>query len=151
VSLGNGEDHRCVAYKSGKVACWGYYNSSGQLGDGTKLGSSKPVAVVGLPGPAVEVSAGEGASCARIANGEVWCWGRGQYGQLGYGEWWDSWSPVQVKDLKGAVALARSWRSFCALRVDGSVWCWGTDGASSGVWGAGNTPVPKPIKASLPP
>ena len=42
-----GTYHSCAALFDGTVRCWGA-NVTGQLGDGTNLGKTTPVAVLGL-------------------------------------------------------------------------------------------------------
>lgn len=57
VSVGDG--YACARLATGGVACWGD-NWSGQLGDGTDVRRTAPVAVVGLPGPASAVTTARG-------------------------------------------------------------------------------------------
>lgn len=97
---------------NGRAYCWGK-NNSGQLGNETSSDSSIPVAVdttgaraavaatgcgffgcatPAIPGKAasalqnkdvVEISAGEGFTCARTSDSNVSCWGGNANGQLG--------------------------------------------------------------------
>ncbi len=80
-----GSRHGCALLKTGKVSCWGS-NEKGQLGRGmaspplndrhwSETLEDKALPVVGLPDRAVQVAAGSDASCALLANGDVWCWG----------------------------------------------------------------------------
>ena len=70
-----GDYHACALLTSGGVKCWGG-NDQGQLGDGTTKDKSEPVAVVGLQGPAVAVSAGYQHTCAQTMTGGIECLGR---------------------------------------------------------------------------
>lgn len=93
----------------------------------------------------VELALGADHSCARRANGEVWCWGSNYYGQLGdnrmrhedcraggVGERIDC-SPVPVQVRVGPAAFLQDATQIasdggygtCALRESGEVWCWG--------------------------
>src|SRR5262249_17246450 len=65
-TLAAGQYHTC-SVESGIVQCWGR-NNHGQLGNGTTVDSSSPVAVVGIT-TAVAVTAGDTHSCAVLANG----------------------------------------------------------------------------------
>jgi alpha-tubulin suppressor-like RCC1 family protein len=80
--ISTGIRHSCALIAGGGVKCWGN-NEFGQLGNGTAVTAAKPVSVIGLPRPASEVSAGGYHSCARLDNGQIYCWGRGTKGQLG--------------------------------------------------------------------
>jgi alpha-tubulin suppressor-like RCC1 family protein len=84
----------------------------------------------------IEVGVGGGATCVVLASGEVWCWGRGQFMDLGIapstlpqdcGQMACSATPRRVPGVDGAIHLAMGLRHACALRNDGSVWCWGVD------------------------
>ena len=83
------------AIAGGEVWCWGngFY---GRLGQGSANPASTPVHVSALPGPAVEVAIGYDHACATLADGNVWCWGRGDHGQLGDGAMASSLVPVEV-------------------------------------------------------
>ena len=61
-------------------------------------------------------------TCA-ISSGEVWCWGRNNYGQLGNGNTTDSMTPVRT-GVTGATAVVAGEAHTCAV-ANGNVWCWG--------------------------
>ncbi|MBC7691517.1 MAG: hypothetical protein H7222_07085 [Methylotenera sp.] len=118
-----GSQHNCSVSSAGEVRCWGN-NSSGQLGDGTKINSSASVAVSGLTASAVV--AGGAHSCALLNDGSVKCWGANNDGQLGDGTTTSSMTPVLVPSLK-ATALAAGSTHTCALLASGAVKCWGSN------------------------
>src|SRR5687767_284734 len=120
IVLAAGRSHTCVLER-GEVSCWGK-NDQGQLGDGTKASSAKPVRVVGLP-PAIAITLGDDHSCAIVRDGNVYCWGRGGEGQLAQTPPVDSAKPIAI----GLVAkdLAAGHQHTCAVLGDGGVACWG--------------------------
>ena len=81
-----GWDHTCLTSTKGGVACWGR-NQWGGLGDGTFKERHRPVAVSGLGNGSgvVEVTGGYQFTCALTRRGDVQCWGRNDFGQLGDG------------------------------------------------------------------
>lgn len=133
--------HVCAIMTDNTVKCWGA-NGSGQLGIGTTgfyegLPSTVTcAAAVGdgcntlTLGNVVQVAAGQEHTCALISTGQVKCWGRNDYGQLGDGSPSDSTNPVDVlinatTPLNNAIAIATGRFHSCALLDDSTVTCWG--------------------------
>lgn len=76
--------HACALLQKGTVDCWGD-GTQGDLGLGSAVPSSVPVAVPGLSG-VTGIAAGDYHSCALLAGGtEVDCWGYNMDGELGNG------------------------------------------------------------------
>lgn len=134
-SLVGGGSHTCALLNNGSVRCWGY-NQFGQLGYGhpNPIGDTElpyTAGAVPLIDPAVQVVAGLEHTCALLSSGQVRCWGRNQYGQLGYGhtnpigdtEAVTSQSYVNLGSR--AVRLAAGGYHTCALLSSGRVRCWG--------------------------
>jgi len=95
----------------------------------------KGVGGVGFLSGVTQVGAGDAFSCA-LAGGTVYCWGDGQYGQLGNNSTSDSGTPVAVIHFKtggsgmtevmtGAVQLVVGRYHACARNNTGVVKCWG--------------------------
>jgi alpha-tubulin suppressor-like RCC1 family protein len=115
-----------VRHQGGGVQCWGA-GGLGQLGDGNRRDSPRPVTVRDL-GDAEELALGAQHSCARQRSGTVVCWGSNANGELGDGEGRPgaaSASPVAVRGLNDATQLRAGKHHTCALRRGGSVLCWG--------------------------
>lgn len=73
VQLAAGTLHTCARRKDGSISCWGD-NQYGQLGNGTRDGTTTPTRVVNVP-DAIEVWAGGDRTCAMRAGKGVLCWG----------------------------------------------------------------------------
>lgn len=87
----------CAVGVSGAVYCLGK-NDFGQAGDSSFAEAVHPVAVQGLPAPAVTLKITANTSCALLTTGQVFCWGNDSTGGLGQGEAIDSTStPLEVK------------------------------------------------------
>lgn len=137
----------CALLTSGKVDCWGN-GVSGQLGNGRFYGgnapaSAVPVAVkgVGRSGTLSGVSrllGGGNGFCALLVSSDVDCWGAGNFGQLGNGNFYTnpkaagSDVPVTVDGVGGSGTLdgvrslyTDSGIGFCALLTSSEVVCWG--------------------------
>src|SRR5439155_7122710 len=113
--------HTCVRLPDGTLQCEGQ-NWFGLLGDGTfdsrsALDPTRPVG--GLT--ATSVVTGDGHTCALLGDGTVKCWGVGDSGQRGDGNFNTSQpNPVAVSFGPGVTARAITTRGFhtCALLSD---------------------------------
>jgi len=74
VEVATGGAHTCARKGDGTLWCWGL-NSTGQVGDGTKMNRSSPVQVTALGADVRGVAAGITHTCARKGDGTLWCWG----------------------------------------------------------------------------
>ena len=79
---GAGPSHTCALLTSGGLKCWGS-NDYGEIGDGTSIEKHIPANVTGLSSGVSAVVGGNDHSCALLASGDIKCWGRNNYGQLG--------------------------------------------------------------------
>ena len=81
--LGTPAPHTCGTTTGHRAYCWGY-NHDGELGDGTIINRSKPVAVAGGL-QFNDVSAGRAHSCGVTTGSVAYCWGWNGEGELGDG------------------------------------------------------------------
>ena len=150
-----GGQHVCAIVGMG-VRCWGR-GDLGQLGDGLGTDSFAPVDV-GLPpgSAAMGLAAGPNHSCARMATGEVYCWGSNANGQLmlepdKLGNDMFTLTPVLVEVGASAVQVATGTTHTCVLSTGGEILCWGTN--TEGQIGDGTTDygfVPTPTMLQCP-
>ena len=73
------------------------------------------------------ISSGGSTSCLIYDNGDLYCWGRNNQGQLGIGSTTTQSSPQLVNLGIGRTAKSVSLSGYhtCAILDDGSVKCWG--------------------------
>lgn len=112
---------------NGSVWTWSGDNYNGQLGNGTNVTSATdlyPKAVVNLVGYS-EVCVGYKHVLALKNDGTVWAWGDNYYGQLGNGNYNDSYAPQQVPGLINIIKVSAGTYYSMALRNDGTVYTWG--------------------------
>jgi alpha-tubulin suppressor-like RCC1 family protein len=134
--------HTCAISVGGAGICWGY-DASGQLGDGTNVTTGTPQLIAGgltfvtaplvifpspdpdfpLP-PGAFLAAGYQHTCAIATNGNTYCWGLNQDGQLGDGT-------RNTRNIPGAVSgppfvsITAGQRHTCGLTAAGVAYCWG--------------------------
>ena len=165
IDVSAGGLHSCAIDQNNHAFCWGA-NVSGQLGTTTTaqcIESQPPIppitrscSVVPLPvsGAALftQISAGGEHTCAVDTTGDVWCWGRNNFGQLGTGAVSTPFvaqaAPLRVN--AGATKfkeVAAGKFHTCALGTDNLVQCWGKTDCGQ----AGPTPavsLPRPISTT---
>jgi len=123
----------CSVESGGGVRCWGD-NAYGQLGNGSVEQDREVPTEVALDGEATQIALGDDHACARLANGELWCWGSNSLGQLGPDAGAMESRPVRVRD-GGVVLVAAAKNTTCFLELSGAVLCMGA--GSSGERGNG--------------
>lgn len=96
VDIAVGQYHVCALATDGKAYCWGS-NSGGKTGNGStaSVNVSVPTEIVG-DHRFVDLISGLEHTCGMTNAGEVYCWGRGNWGQLGNGALDNSGDPVRV-------------------------------------------------------
>ena len=149
----------CALTEDGSAWCWGS-NYNGEVGAGTTGTIYAPVRVKGEAGGAANlvgvrsIAKGGRHTCALTTAGAVYCWGKGNSGQLGNGLDADQALPTQVKDpagsgtLDGVTALALGDEHSCALLKSGTVACWGR-GLSGELGSSGSTNHNLPVVIPL--
>ena len=131
VDVSLGAFHGCALTNAGDVYCWGS-NANGQLGIGEVGGIvTEPTRVEKLEQVA-EVRAGGAHSCARTTDGEVYCWGSNETGQIGaeYVDPADVEEPVNISQFfEGeAKALDVAFHHSCVIAGEArQLYCWGNN------------------------
>ncbi|MEA2746927.1 MAG: hypothetical protein QOI41_1070 [Myxococcales bacterium] len=123
-----GDGHTCVRAAAG-VQCWGYQ------GYGIGNGTASPITIAGLAG-ATEIAGKDRHVCARLADGQIRCFGASTDARLGIVET-DlalncsaspcKTAPQVVPGLSGSSGSSMSaFAGTVAVRFDGAVVAWGT-------------------------
>ena len=121
IAVSSGIGIACALLSDRTVECWGD-NSRGELGNGTRAGSSTPVRVPGLSGVQT-ISAGDTTVCVVMqSTGAVRCWGSAGY--VAPDVPLDTLTPTAVPGVSGAVSVSASPYNACALLQAGTVDCW---------------------------
>ncbi len=116
-------DNMFAALEGGDLYAWGR-NGDGQLGLGDTSDRWMPVRV-GTDTTWTMVESGKGGdhTCG-LRGTDLYCWGQGNYGQVGVG----GLPPV----VSTPTMIAGSWIDValghhftCGIKSDGSLWCWG--------------------------
>lgn len=152
VSVDTGHQHTCGVGSNGNGYCWGE-GAHGRLGNGGTTTSGSPVLVSKGARPTgvtfTKISGGGEHTCGIGSNGQAYCWGRNNYGQLGNGNTGtDSSTPVLVSQgARGSgvtfTSIDARYNYTCAVGSDGNGYCWGLNADYQfGNGGTGNSNVP---------
>ena len=129
VSLGAGDGFSVALLADGSVWAWGR-NDHGQVGDGSGIQRSIPVAVGGSGSPLTDVTAiavGRAHVLALARSGAIVGWGDNSSGQLGDGTTQDAPQPVAAGTglPAGVRAISAGGHHSAAITADRHLWTWG--------------------------
>jgi alpha-tubulin suppressor-like RCC1 family protein len=141
-SVSVGLYHACAIALDGRAWCWGT-NVFGELGSpaATESCESLPCAtrpvLVSTNVPFREISVRGRSSCAIATNGEAWCWGLNDHGQLGSTTTEScvgracSTTPRRVDGGLTFESISVGKAHVCGVATNGGAYCWGqySDGA----------------------
>jgi len=133
-----GSQFTCARERT-RTYCWGH-GERGQLGNGMEgVGANRSSPELTLaPGDLVDFQAGFEHICAVRVSGDVMCWGRNTFGELGVGTTDDRYStPTMVPGLVDVTSVGAGGATSCAVHSDGTVSCWGSN--THGAVGDGTT------------
>ena len=150
-----GNDFTCAILDDASIACWGE-GSNGRLGTGTitdegdesdEIGDDLNIVNVGSGLGVISADAGDSHICAILTNNQLKCWGKNDFGQLGYGnglsigdddnEMGDSLDAVSLGTGITASSVKSGDSFTCALTNNDRVKCWGS--GEDGRTGLGKT------------
>jgi alpha-tubulin suppressor-like RCC1 family protein len=120
-----GEAHSCALTLAGQPWCWGN-NAFGSLGVASTQPTGLFPTVVQTNVAFKTISAGANYTCGIDNQGEVYCWGFGPDGQLGFGDN-VAVQPARVPTTTRFTSLSAGVHHTCAIAIDGSIWCWGAN------------------------
>lgn len=129
-TITTGSTHACaLKWPSALAVCWGN-NSSNQMGNSETTHKNQYT----IPQPVAfnyrlgQLSAGASHTCAKRDTGRIYCWGRGDLGQLGNGFFVNRPTPYPVYgDFSYQDKLAAGNNHMIAVRSDGVVVSWGVN------------------------
>lgn len=144
IALSAGWWHTCALLDSGGVKCWGWgaYGALGlgdskSRGDGpNEMGDDLPEVDLGVKEPVVSLAAGYNGTCVAFSSGQLKCWGRNDYGQLGLGdtthrgdapgEMGEALPFVELGQGMDVVAVSAGVYHRCVVFSGGGVKCFGS-------------------------
>ncbi|XP_024133924.1 E3 ubiquitin-protein ligase HERC2 isoform X4 [Oryzias melastigma] len=147
--------HFLALSSNGEVYSWGC-GDGGRLGHGDATYVEEPTVIAAFSGKqtgkqVIEIACGSTYSAAITADGELYTWGRGNYGRLGHGSSEDVTTPMLVTALKGQKVVDVSCGSgdaqTLAVTENGQVWSWGDgDYGKLGRGGSDGCKTPKLVE-----
>jgi alpha-tubulin suppressor-like RCC1 family protein len=143
-----GGDHACAISSSGNAYCWGAPDRWLLGSDVDSLTAGVPVRVAGNHQFGA-IAAGEKFTCAIASDGQAFCWGKGDNGELGGGKLYDqSRTPKAVSGEQRFTSIVAGRHHACALDASGAAWCWGNNDAGQIAGGAGTKYAQRPARVA---
>ena len=126
--LSAGGPYTCGITQTGSGYCWGW-NVTGQLGTGDTISHAAPAPVAGdLAFRSLHANAHtlytSGHTCGLTVDGDAYCWGGNESGQLGDSTTTTSLVPVLVLGQR-FVSLSVGRGLTCGIAESGGGYCWG--------------------------
>ena len=126
--LSTGSYHSCGLTTDDHLLCWGA-NNTAQLGTGLDPEVAlSPIEVTGPDFPLLAAVAGGRHTCVLSQSGQVWCWGRNVYGQLGLGTQSElelDPTAIAATAIPSMDQLTAGEEFTCGLDSDQLIHCWG--------------------------
>ena len=136
IFVATGQGHTCGIRSPGALYCWGR-NTDYELGQGSANPEQVRVPIrVGGDDDWVEVTCGQGQTCARKRDGGIACWGNMTSGALAQGDVAARPAPARVPVYADWLGVATNTFHTCGLRGGGEIWCAGRN--SEGQLGSAN-------------
>ena len=121
-----GAKHACLINGDMGIQCWGdnaFGQSSDNPEDGPQINSP---AWIGVDAPNKEIHLGHEHGCSLASSGQVWCWGAGSHGQMGWGSKNAKNGPGYIENPASSFkALSVGVDTACAISTAGPTYCWG--------------------------
>jgi len=126
----------CALTNNGKVKCWGN-NDKGQIGTGFpgNIGRyEKPsdINFINFSEKVTQLASGQSHVCALFVSGNIKCWGKNNFGQLGTADIVSAGHGVRASDRPNvnigantATAIFAGADKTCAILLNGELLCWG--------------------------
>jgi len=137
-SVSTALEHACALSTTGTGYCWGD-NYDGLFGNGSYVDSYVPTPMVVPNNEKLSlVSTGWYHSCILTVSGTTWCFGRGDFGELGTGTTLGgkTYRTPLVPSGTHFRTVSAALGTTCAIDQANKVWCWG--GLNWGTNGNGN-------------
>lgn len=110
----------CALTAESRLLCWGD-NARGQLA----AQGERVLVPAAVPGNPEFSTASVGTSTCAVGVAGSYCWGAGDFANLGNGSTMDHALPQGVRGGLDLVSISAGFSSTCGIAADSTAWCWG--------------------------